>query len=230
MSIINSKEINVLRQLRTIASDHASAALASSLGAEDMVLTDMIDRNAINIEIFTLDTGRLPEQTYQLMAQMRERYAVPLVVYAPEASGLETYATDNSPNAFYESVALRRECCYIRKVKPLKRALAGRRAWITGQRREQSPVRQDLPFEERDAENGLAKFNPLADWSGEEVWTYIHHHSVPTNTMHDIGYASIGCAPCTRAIKPGEDERAGRWWWEEPEHKECGLHVRGQSS
>jgi len=230
MSTIDSKEIQLVRRLRAVARDHASAALASSFGAEDMVLTDMIDRHGLEIGIFTLDTGRLPEETYRLMAQTRERYRVALTVYAPEAPAVEAYVTDNGSNAFYESVMLRRECCYIRKVRPLKRALAGRSAWITGQRREQSPTRHDLPFEEWDAENGLTKFNPLAEWSGEEVWAYIRLHSVPTNALHDAGYASIGCAPCTRAIKSGEDERAGRWWWEEPQHKECGLHVRRQSS
>jgi phosphoadenosine phosphosulfate reductase len=230
MNTIDNKEVELLRHLHAVARDHTSAVLASSLGAEDMLLTDFIDRHGLAIEILTLDTGRLPQETYDLVEQMRRRYRVPLTVYAPEAEAVEKYTATHGPNAFYESVMRRRECCYIRKVKPLKRALAGRSAWITGQRREQSPTRQDLPFEEWDAENGLRKFNPLADWSGEEVWAYIRRHSVPTNALHDAGYASIGCAPCTRAIRPGEDERAGRWWWEEPEQKECGLHVHGQSS
>lgn len=226
----HNKELGVLERLRTIAREHAPAALASSFGVEDMLLTDLIDRHGLTIGIFTLDTGRLPEETYRLMQQTRQRYRVPLTVFAPATADVETFAGMHGPNAFYESVLRRRECCYIRKVKPLKRALAGKCAWITGQRRGQSPIRRDLRFEEWDADNGLAKFNPLADWSGPEIWAYIRRYSVPTNTLHDAGYASIGCASCTRAIKPDEDERAGRWWWEEPEHKECGLHPRREET
>lgn len=226
----HNKELEVLGRLRTIAWEHAPAALASSFGAEDMLLTDLIDRHGLAIGVFSLDTGRLPEETYRLMQQTRQRYRVALTVFAPATADAEAFAATHGPNAFYESALRRRECCHIRKVKPLKRALAGKRAWITGQRRAQSPTRRNLPFEEWDADNGLAKFNPLADWSGQEIWAYIRRYSVPTNALHDAGYASIGCAPCTRAITPGEDERAGRWWWEEPEHKECGLHPRREET
>lgn len=230
MTTIDTKEFDVVRRLHQIIRTRAKPALASSLGAEDMVLTDLIDRYGLAIDVFTLDTGRLPQETYDLMERVRQRYNVALTVYAPETPAVEEYVARHGPNAFYQSVMLRRECCYIRKVKPLKRALAGRDAWITGQRRAQSATRQDLAFEEWDTENELAKYNPLADWSGDEVWAYIRRHAVPTNALHDAGYSSIGCAPCSRAIAPGETERAGRWWWEQPEHKECGLHVREQSS
>ena len=226
----NGMETEALQRLRAVAAGHTPAVLASSFGVEDMVLIDLIDRHDLDIGVFTLDTGRLPEETYRLIAETRQRYRVALSVFAPEAAAVEAYVANHGPNGFYESALLRQECCYIRKVKPLKRALAGKSAWITGQRREQSPTRRDLPFEEWDADNGMAKFNPLADWSGDEVWDYIRRYSVPTNALHQAGYTSIGCAPCTRAIQPGEDVRAGRWWWENPEHKECGLHLQSQSS
>ncbi len=172
MSVIDthSKEFEVLERLRTISREHTPAELASNFGAEDMLLTDLIDRHGLSIGVFTLDTGRLPEETYRLMQQTRQRYRVPLTVFAPSTADVETFAATHGPNAFYESALRRRECCYIHKVKPLKRALAGKRAWITGQRCAQSPTRRDLPFEEWDTDNRLAKFNPLADWSGQEIW------------------------------------------------------------
>lgn len=218
------REQEALDRLRAIAREHEPAALASSFGAEDMVLTDLIDRHGIAIEIFTLDTGRLPQETHQLIDDARQRFRVAIAVYAPEAAAIEAYVAAHGPNGFYRDSLLREECCHLRKVRPLRRALAGKRAWITGQRRDQSPTRRDLPVAEWDAENSLHKFNPLADWSTEEVWAYIRDHDVPYNTLHDRGYASIGCAPCTRAIAPGEDQRAGRWWWEAADHRECGLH------
>ncbi|NDP42832.1 MAG: phosphoadenylyl-sulfate reductase [Aromatoleum sp.] len=212
--------------LLRIASHHAPAALASSFGAEDMVLLDVIARHALPISVFTLDTGRLPGETYALIDRTREHYGLTIDVYAPDTRALEAYVRANGVNAFYDSVDLRQRCCAIRKTEPLRRALADKRAWITGMRRAQSVTRRDVALEETDGESGLPKFNPLADWSDGEVWDYIRLHHVPYNPLHDRGYTSIGCAPCTRAIAPGEDVRAGRWWWEQPEHKECGLHRR----
>lgn len=212
--------------LAAIARDFSPAVLASSMGAEDMVLTDAICRAGLPIEIFTLDTGRLPEETYQLMQRLDERYGRKPSVYMPQPEAIEAYVRQNGINAFYRSVELRKECCRIRKVEPLKRALAGKRAWISGMRAAQSATRQNLPQQEFDAAHGLEKFNPLAAWSEDEVWAYIAQHDVPYNALHDRFYPSIGCAPCTRAITPGEDVRAGRWWWEDPANKECGLHVK----
>jgi len=212
--------------LSRVGRRHAPAALASSFGAEDMVLIDLIARHALPIAIFTLDTGRLPGETYALIDRVRERYAIAIDVFYPEAQALERYVLANGINAFYRSVELRQDCCAIRKTAPLARALAGRGAWITGQRKAQSVTRAALAIEEFDRVHGLPKFNPLADWSDQEVWSYLRGHGVPTNPLHARGYASIGCAPCTRAIKPGEDLRAGRWWWEHPEQRECGLHRR----
>ncbi|MFP5344182.1 MAG: phosphoadenylyl-sulfate reductase [Gammaproteobacteria bacterium] len=212
--------------LRDIARDHAPAALASSLGAEDMVLADVICKHAPAIEIFTLDTGRLPEEAYRLIQLIRSRYGRALTIYFPRAEAVQQYVAQHGPNAFYESVELRKACCHMRKVEPLQRALQGKKAWITGLRRQQSAARKDLALSEWDEEHGLRKFNPLADWTRDEVWRYIRHFDVPYNVLHDKGYASIGCAPCTRAITAGEDERAGRWWWEQESAKECGLHVK----
>ena len=210
--------------LQRIARGHGPAALASSFGAEDMVLIDLIARERLAISVFTLDTGRLPEQTHALMQQTRERYGLPLVVYFPEAAGVEEFTREHGSNAFLLSVDLRKACCHARKVEPLRRALDGKKAWITGLRRAQSPTRSAVAQEEFDSEHGLLKFSPLADWSEREVWDYLHEYGVPYNALHDQGYASIGCAPCTRAITPGEDLRAGRWWWEDAMTKECGLH------
>ena len=212
--------------LRDIGQSYSPAAFANSFGAEDMVLTDLICKHAPNIEIFTLDTGRLPAETYTLMQETLQRYGQRIVPYFPEHQPVEQYLREHGPNGFYESVELRKRCCYIRKVEPLKRALQGKKAWITGLRREQAPTRTDLSAKEWDEGNGLQKFNPLIDWTHQDVWDYIHHYQVPYNALHDQHYPSIGCAPCTRAISVGEDIRAGRWWWENPESKECGLHVK----
>ena len=212
--------------LHHIAARYPSSALASSFGAEDMVLTDLISKHALPIAIFTLDTGRLPEETYALIDRVREHYGLPIEVHYPDARALETYVRDNGVNGFYRSVELRQRCCAIRKAAPLARALAGRGAWITGQRRAQSSTRSDVAVEEFDARHNLPKFNPLAAWTEDDVWDYLRANGVPTNPLHARGYPSIGCAPCTRAIEPGEDIRAGRWWWEHPDHRECGLHRR----
>jgi phosphoadenosine phosphosulfate reductase len=212
--------------LHQIAARYPSSALASSFGAEDMVLTDLIAKHALPIAIFMLDTGRLPGETYALIDRVREQYALPIDVFYPDARALEAYVRINGINAFYRSVELRQRCCAIRKAAPLARALHGRGAWITGQRQAQSVTRRDIAVEEFDAQHKLPKFNPLAAWSDDDVWGYIREHDVPTNPLHARGYPSIGCAPCTRPIEPGEDIRAGRWWWEQPEHRECGLHRR----
>jgi phosphoadenosine phosphosulfate reductase len=212
--------------LGKIQQDYSPAALANSFGAEDMVLTDMIARHYPKISIFTLDTGRLPQETYDLMQKVKQRYDVTVRAYFPDATTIEDYVAQYGPNGFYNSVDLRKRCCYIRKVEPLKRALAEKRAWITGMRREQSTTREELEVSVFDTIHGIHKFNPLYNWTEKEVWDYIKQHDVPYNALHDRFYPSIGCAPCTRAITPGEDIRSGRWWWENPDSKECGLHTQ----
>jgi phosphoadenosine phosphosulfate reductase len=209
--------------LKTIETAQSPTAFACSFGAEDMVLLDAIAANARKIEIFTLDTGRLPEETQTLLETVRDKYPVSILTYFPDAAEVEKWVAQNGPNGFYKSVAQRKQCCDIRKVFPLKRAVAGKKSWITGLRREQSEARQNLQLESWDDANGLLKINPLVEWTHDEVWAYIKMHDVPYNALHDRGYPSIGCAPCTRAVKPGEDIRAGRWWWE-ASSKECGLH------
>jgi phosphoadenosine phosphosulfate reductase len=216
----------VVERLRAVVANHPPAVLATGFGAEGMVLIDLIARHALPIRIITLDTGRLPEETLALIDRVRERYRVSIDVHAPDTQALEAFVTENGVNPFYRSVELRKECCALRKNEPLRRALVGKGAWITGLRREQSATRNDVGFEEFDTLHALPKFNPLADWTSDEVWCYLRAHDVPYNALHDRGYPSIGCAPCTRAVQPGEDARAGRWWWEASEHKECGLHRR----
>jgi phosphoadenosine phosphosulfate reductase len=210
--------------LHRIVSEFTPAVLASSLAAEDMVLTDLILRAKLPIAIFTLETGRLHTQTLDMLDRIRETYDYRVRLYKPEQSALDAYVRRYGMDAFYESIDLRKECCRIRKVEPLQRALAGNKAWITGQRRAQAATRTGLAVQEEDAAHGMVKFSPLADWSEEDVWCYIRNHKVPYNVLHDQGYPSIGCEPCTRAVQPGEDVRAGRWWWEQADTKECGLH------
>lgn len=212
--------------LGSIASEHPPVALASSLSLEDMVLTDAIARLALPIRVFVLDTGRLHADTLALLPRIRERYGIEVEVYEPQAAAVEAYVQFHGRDAFYRGVELRRACCELRKVEPLKRALAGRRAWITGQRRAHSTGRADLPEREFDLAHGLVKFNPLAAWSEQQLWDYVRAHRVPYNRLYDQGYRSIGCAPCSRPLLPGEPVRAGRWWWEPEEHNECGLHAR----
>ena len=212
--------------LLRVARKHAPAVLAASFGAEDMVLVDLLASTRAPIAIFTLDTGRLPDETHALMARVVEHYGVRVTVYAPEARAVESYVETHGFNGFYDSKRAREACCAARKSAPLARALAGQGAWVTGLRREQSITRSTIEVSEFDAAHGLHKFNPLAEWSRSEVWHYLREHDVPYNPLHDRGYASIGCAPCTRAIGPDDDERAGRWWWEDPERRECGLHRR----
>jgi len=213
-----------------IEKDFAPAVFACSFGAEDMVLLDLIARFAPGIGIFTLDTGRLPEETYALVKKVAEHYGVKIHAYFPQAQSVEEYLLQYGPNAFYESVQLRKACCHMRKVEPLKRALQAKKSWISGMRREQSATRSEVPDTEFDESNGLQKFNPLYDWTEKEVWAYVVANDVPYNALHDKGYASIGCAPCTRAITLGEDLRAGRWWWENEQSKECGLHRKSEAA
>lgn len=222
-----TKLADTLALLKKIEAEYSPAVFANSYGAEDMVLMDLIARHNLKIGAFSLDTGRLPAETYTLMAQSAEKYPqLPVTVYFPDAAQIEAYVNTQGINAFYNSVELRKECCRIRKLEPLKRALAGKKAWITGLRREQSPTRTDMAAQEYDSGNGLEKFNPLLEWTEKEVWAYIRANDVPYNELHDKHYPSIGCAPCTRSIAVGEDVRAGRWWWENPDLKECGLHVK----
>lgn len=216
----------VIAVLKDIEQNYLPATLATSFGAEDMVLMDLICKHAPGIDIFTLDTGRLPKETYELMQTLNKHYDKKVDVFFPNTADVELFVINNGPNAFYDSVELRKECCGIRKVVPLNRALSGKKAWITGMRRSQSVTRAELPVSEWDDDHGLQKFSPLTDWSNGNVWAYLRANDVPYNKLHDEGYASIGCAPCTRAITMGEDIRAGRWWWEDPENKECGLHVK----
>ena len=210
--------------LARIAREFQPVAFATSLGAEDMVLTDLIAKQAPEIEIFTLDTGRLHAETYRLLQQVTDRYELRIRDVYPNGEALERYVHENGINGFYHGVAARKACCEVRKVEPLRRPLAGKRAWITGLRRDQAVTRKDLPQREYDAANGLEKFNPLADWDEHEVWAYLRIFGVPYNALHDRGFPSIGCEPCTRAVAAGEDIRAGRWWWEDANGKECGLH------
>ncbi|KAF0177342.1 MAG: adenylylsulfate reductase, thioredoxin dependent family protein [Alphaproteobacteria bacterium] len=200
-------------------------ALASSLSAEDMVLTHLVAEAALPISVFAIDTGRLHEETVALIDAARETLGVAIEVYRPDPAAVAAYVAGNGANAFYDSLDLRKSCCHIRKVEPLERALKGKRGWITGQRREQAATRTELAEREHDAARGIEKFNPLADWSWDDVLAYAKAADVPINPLHARGYVSIGCDPCTRAIRPGEDPRAGRWWWEQSDSKECGLHV-----
>ena len=196
---------------------------SSSLGQEDQVLTDVIFKNNLPVTIFTIDTGRLFNETYELLDRTNARYKKNIKVYFPEAADVEEFVVNKGINSFYESVENRKECCHIRKVKPLNRALKGAEVWITGLRAEQSNNRHDMPMIEWSEEKKLYKFNPLIRWTYAEMMDYINKFNVPYNRLHDKGFISIGCAPCTRAIEPGEDARAGRWWWETSQ-KECGLH------
>lgn len=222
---LSRKVEDLERLLVRAALEHAPTALASSLSAEDMVIADAILRHKLGIEIFTLDTGRLHADTLNVVAAIRERYGYEVRVFRPDPAAVAEYVASFGRDAFYESVDLRERCCHIRKVEPLQRALRGKEAWITGQRREQAVSRADLKLQEYDSARGIVKFNPLADWSETDVWDYVRGREVPYNALHDQGYRSIGCAPCTRPTVAGEDLRAGRWWWEIRESRECGLHV-----
>jgi len=201
-------------------------SFATSLGAEDQVLTYMLSKIDKSASIFTLDTGRVFPETYDLLHRTINRYGMAIKSYYPETSQVEEMVNNKGINLFYESIENRKLCCHVRKIVPLRRALQGMDAWITGLRSEQSVTRTDLKIVEWDSGNSLLKINPLLDWSEEQVWDFIKSNSIPYNKLHDKGFPSIGCQPCTRAIEKGEDLRAGRWWWELPESKECGLHGR----
>lgn len=201
-------------------------ALASSFGAEDVVLIDMMVKINTSPRIFTLDTGRLHQETYDVMDAVRDKYGIKIEVMCPNTAALEHMVSSKGFNLFYQSIENRKQCCGVRKIEPLKRVLSGLDAWITGLRREQAVTRTAVKNIEMDESNKIVKVNPLVDWSEQQVWDYIKANDVPYNKLHDKGYPSIGCEPCTRAIKAGEDLRAGRWWWESPEQKECGLHVK----
>jgi phosphoadenosine phosphosulfate reductase len=204
----------------------ARVALSSSLGAEDQVLTHMVMGINPEARIFTLDTGRLFPETYDLIDRTNKRYKTKIEVFFPDYSKVEEMVNTRGINLFYESIDNRKLCCGIRKIEPLQRAFSTMDAWICGLRAAQAVTRQGIEVVEWDANNNLIKVNPLAAWSEQQVWDYINLHKVPYNPLHDKGFPSIGCLPCTRAIQPGEDVRAGRWWWENPETKECGLHKR----
>ncbi len=203
-------------------------ALGSSFGAEDVVLIDMLAKIRPDVRVVTLDTGRLPQATYDVMDRIREQYDITIEAYAPAADEVEAMINEHGFNLFYESIANRKLCCGIRKVQPLKRALKDVDAWITGLRREQSMTRKEVKTIEVDDAHSIFKVSPLIEWTTDQVWEHIKRHNVPYNELHDRNYPSIGCEPCTRAIQPGEDERAGRWWWEQSEQKECGLHTNGE--
>lgn len=206
---------------------HPKIALASSFGLEDVVLIDMMTKINPRARVFTLDTGRLHQDTYNVMDRIRDRYGIMVEVFFPDAVAVEKMVNEHGLNLFYKSTDFRKMCCGIRKVEPLKRALSGLDAWITGLRREQAVTRTYVRKIGRDSEHGdIVKINPIADWTWDDVWRYVRANNVPYNVLHDRGFPSIGCEPCTRAVKPGEDPRAGRWWWELPEQKECGLHVK----
>lgn len=211
---------------RVLATFNQHIALSSSLGAEDQVLTDMLLKIEPKARIFTLDTGRLFPETYDLIDRTSRKYKTKIEVFFPDHQKIQTMVNSKGINLFYESVENRKECCHLRKIEPLQRAFSTLDAWICGLRASQAVTRQNIAVVEWDENNQLVKINPLAKWTEEQVWEYIHTNKVPYNVLHDKGFPSIGCQPCTRAIEPGEDVRAGRWWWENPETKECGLHKR----
>ena len=213
------------RLLASIEKNHSPSVLGSSFGAEDMVLLDLIARDGLAIDIFTLDTGRLPRETHELIARVQKQYGLDIEIFTPWPDSVSAFVEEHGLDGFYEGVEQRKACCAVRKVEPLRRALAGKRGWITGLRRDQADSRATVVEAEQDPANGRWKFSPLADWSNDEVWQYLRSNNVPYNALHDRGYPSIGCDPCTRAVKPGEHPRAGRWWWEQDgARKECGLH------
>ncbi|WP_088279298.1 phosphoadenylyl-sulfate reductase [Ideonella sp. A 288] len=221
----DSRVAHAVAVLQSAASEyHGRIVQSTSLGVEDMVVTDLIARHELPIALATLDTGQLHAQTLALIPRIQQHYGLPVEVFAPPQEAVVHFVRANGDEAMYKSLALRKACCGLRKLEPLARMLAGRAAWVTGLRREQSNARGDVPFSEPD-DQGRTKLNPLADWSWADVWHYVATNGVPYNPLHDEFMPSIGCAPCTRAIAVGEDFRAGRWWWEDESLKECGLHV-----
>lgn len=217
--------LSLCERLALVAEQFPTTVFTSSLGIEDQVMTHFIAIKAPEIDVITLQTGRLFPETLDLISQTQEKLNLTIKAYEPEPVALAAYIAENGENGFYDSVEARHACCYVRKVEPLKRSLAGADAWITGLRRAQSDNRGDVPFAEWNADFGVMKFNLLADWTVDCMNEAVKNHSIPINPLHQRGYPSIGCEPCTRAIKPGESERAGRWWWENDDTRECGLHV-----
>ena len=212
--------------LKTVADKFGNkAAFSTSLSSEDQVITHYIFSNDLPIRVFTLDTGRLFPETYWVLNRTRERYKKEIEVFFPDFKNVQELVTKKGPNSFYESLENRKECCFIRKVEPLNRALEGVECWITGLRAEHSENRKDLAIVEQDNQRGIVKINPILNWSLDEVKQIINKFNIPYNSLHDKGFVSIGCQPCTRAVKEGEDFRAGRWWWEDTSKKECGLHA-----
>ena len=203
---------------------------ASSMGLEDQVITHILASHKIPVEIFTLDTGRMFYETYELIDKTQARYNLPIKIYFPDADEVEEMVNSKGINLFYQSIENRKQCCGIRKIKPLKRALKGMDAWFTGLRKEQSPTRKDMQIIEWDESNSLIKVNPLLLWTEKQTRDFITEHKIPYNALHDKGFPSIGCQPCTRAVMQGEDIRSGRWWWENPETKECGLHTKDNNT
>ena len=212
-----------------IMENEGKIALSSSMGAEDQVLTDMICTINKSVKIFTLDTGRLFPETYELIEATNKKYNISVEVYFPDYSNVQKMVREKGINLFYESIENRKLCCNIRKIEPLKRALSGLKIWISGLRKDQSVTRFYSKRIEWDENYNLIKLNPLINWTEDQVWDYIYSNKIPYNPLHDEGFRSIGCQPCTRAIQPGEEIRAGRWWWEQPEQKECGIHEKKKS-
>ena len=223
---LDIKELDIENALKVLASQFPEKVIFStSFGWEDQVISHMIFSNQLPIKVFTLETGRLFPETYYVWNRTLEMYGQPIHAYYPDTLAVEKMVSQKGPNSFYESVENRKECCGIRKIEPLKRALHGNEIWVTGIRAEQSANRENMHGIEWDPQNQIIKFHPLFDWSLEKVKNYIKENNIPYNPLHDKGFPSIGCAPCTRAVKEGEDFRAGRWWWEDQNKKECGLHV-----
>jgi phosphoadenosine phosphosulfate reductase len=223
---LEDRTAQVRTQLAAATEQYGRLVYSNSLGAEAMVLTDIIASDFPQIDMFSIDTGRLHEETYTVLEKLQHRYGNRIRVVAPEAAALERLVAGQGVNGFYASVEAREQCCRVRKVEPFRRAVAGYNAWITGVRREQSQERAQGAAQEWDARYGLYKVSPLLEWSEAEVWQYIRARALPYNVLHDRQYPSIGCSPCTRAIQPGESRRAGRWWWEQTESRECGLQPR----
>jgi len=223
---LEQKAASVRQQLADAVQEHGRVVYSNSLGAEAMVLTDIIWSHVPEIDIFSIDTGRLHEETYELLEKLQRRYKCSIRLVYPDAQALEKLVADQGVNGFYHSLEARLACCHVRKVEPFRRAVAGYSAWVTGVRREQSATRAQAQPIEWDTENSMHKVSPLLDWTEEQVWQYIRARKLPYNSLHDRQFPSIGCSPCTRAIQPGENRRAGRWWWEQPESRECGLHPR----
>jgi phosphoadenosine phosphosulfate reductase len=217
-----------IAQLQSAVAEFKNVCYANSLGSESIVLTDLIWGTVPQIEIFSIDTGRLYPETYDLIERLQQRYGRALRIFYPDAAKLEGWVGEHGINGFRNGLEQRRGCCATRKVEPFRRAISGRSAWVTGIRRGQSASRALTAAVEWDREYGLHKVSPLLEWSENEIWEYIRKKRLPYNTLHDSGFPSIGCAPCTRAVQPGEQERSGRWWWERNDSRECGLHPRRQ--